>query len=191
MKYYLQVDSSNVVWGASYSDEIPGADHVEVDFDPTGIVSRPTKQRLVDGVLVDTGQPSRPPHPWMVWDTIQMQWIDPRDLDALKIAKWDEIKAARATAEYGGFTWDGSTFDSDLASQQKIMGAAQLAALNPAFDIDWTLSDNTVRTMNAADMTAVGVALGQHVNAQYVHARVLRQQISDAQTTQQLDAIVW
>lgn len=191
MKYYLQVDSSNVIWGATYSDDAPGSDYVEVNFDPTGIVSRPTKHRLVNGALVDTGQPSFPPHPWMVWDTIQIQWVDPRNLAALKDAKWEEIKAARATAEYGGFTWDGSTFDSDLASQQKIMGAAQLASLNAAYEVDWTLADNTVRHLNAIQMTAVGTALGDHVNTQYVHARTLRQQIADAQTSEAVSAITW
>ena len=191
MKYYLQVDSSNVIWGAAYSDDAPGPDYVEVDFDPTGIVSRPTKHRLVNGALVDTGQPSFPSHPWMVWDAAQIQWIDSRDLAAKKDAKWEQIKAARAAAEYGGFTWDGSTFDSDLASQQKIMGSAQLASLITGYSVDWTLADNTVRSLTASDMTSVGEALGQHVNTQYVHARTLRQQIADAQTSQELESIVW
>lgn len=191
MKYYLQVDSSGVVWGATYSDEPPAEGYVEVDFDPTGVVSRPTKQRLVDGALVDTGQPSFPPHAWSVWDESLVQWIDPRDLNALKAAKWDEIKAARTAAEYGGFTWDGSPFDSDSASQQRIIGASQLATLTPELEIDWTLADNTVRTLNAQQMNEVGIALGVHVNAQYVHARTLRQQISAAQTTQELESIVW
>lgn len=191
MKYYLQVDSSGVVWGACYSDEPPAEGYVEVDFDPTGVVSRPTKQRLVDGALVDTGQPSFAPHAWSVWDETLVQWVDPRDLNTLKAAKWDEIKAARSAAEYGGFTWDGSPFDSDSASQQRIIGASQLATLTPELEIDWTLADNTVRTLNAQEMNEVGMALGQHVNAQYVHARTLRQQISAAQTTQELESIVW
>jgi hypothetical protein len=127
----------------------------------------------------------------MVWDAIQIQWVDPRNLDSLKDAKWEEIKAARAAAEYGGFTWDGSTFDSDLASQQKIMGAAQLASLNAAYEVDWTLADNTVRHLNATQMLAVGTTLGDHINTQYVHARTLRQQIADAQTSQELESIVW
>jgi len=192
MSYYLKVDAAQVVWGATYSDTPPGDDYVAVDFDPTGTMSLATKQRLVDGVLVDTGQPTLPPHAWSVWSTDDIAWIDPRDLDQLKAAKWEEVKSARSNAEYGGFTWDGSPFDSDAASQQRIIGASQLATLNPsAFDIDWTLADNTMRTLNAAEMNAVGMTLGVHVNAQYVHARALRQQIADATTKEAVEAVVW
>lgn len=112
-------------------------------------------------------------------------------LDRLKSLKWGEVKNCRSAAEYGGFTWDDSTFDSDALSQQKIIGASQMATLTPGFEIDWTLADNTVRTLNAAEMNAVGVALGQHVNAQYVKARALRQQIEDAATREEVAAIAW
>lgn len=153
--------------------------------------SRDTICRYVDGQIVDTGQPVLAPHPWMIWNDTQFCWVDGRDLDEHKAFKWEEIKAARSTAEYAGFVWDGSTFDSDLVSQQKIMGAVQLAGLNPLFTVDWTLADNTVRTLSASEMAAVGVALGTHVETQYVIARGLRDQIAAAQTTAEVDAIVW
>lgn len=191
MNHYLKLDSGNVVWGYTFSDVSPGDDWTAVDFDASGINTHPTKQRLVNGALESTDQPIFPPKPWMHWDPAISQWVDHRNLDALKDAKWEQIKAARAAAEYGGFTWDGSTFDSDLASQQKIMGSAQLASLITGYSVDWTLADNTVRHLTASEMTAVGEALGQHVNTQYVHARTLRQQIADAQTSQELDSIAW
>lgn len=191
MNHFVKLDSGNVIWGYTYSDIAPSDEWTAIDFDASEAARAPTKQRLVNGALVDTGQPIFPPHPWTTWDADQSLWVDLRNLDALKDAKWEEIKAARATAEYGGFTWDGSTFDSDLASQQKIMGGAQLAGINAAYEVDWTLADNTVRHLVATEMIAVGTALGDHINTQYVHARTLRQQISDAQTTQELDAIVW
>ena len=145
-----------------------------------------------DGAVVNTGQPVRSPAPGWVWDDDTLKWVDGRTLDDLKAAKWEEIKAARSNAEYGGFSWDGSEFDSDAASQQKIMGASQLAGLDPDnFLVDWTLKDNTVRTLNAADMNAVGAALGQHVNSQYVKARNLRQQIESATTKAEVEAIAW
>lgn len=192
MKHYLKLDSSGVVWGYSAADEAPGQGWVEVGFSAEGVISRPTKFRLVGDELVDTGQPSFPPAPYMVWSEQQIAWVDARDLAGKKDAKWEEIKAAREAAEFGGFTWDGSTFDSDPLSQQRIAGAVQLASLDPTgFTIDWTLADNTFRTLNAQEMTAVGVAMGQHVNAQHVKARILRQQIEAATTEAELDAIVW
>lgn len=122
-----------------------------------------------------------PPIGWTYWAPGQNKVVG--EAEALKKAKnaqWEKVKQARAAAEYGGFTWDGSTFDSDPISQARINGAVTLAQMNSAFSIGWTLADNTVRTLTAADMIAVGVALGQHVNACHERARVLRGEIESA-----------
>ena len=117
-----------------------------------------------------------------VFDWAAKVWVDPRSLQDLKDARWAEVRRERDSAEFGGFTWDGSRFDSDALSQQRITGAVTLAMMNSAFSIDWTLADNTVRTLNAADMIAVGVALGQHVSACHERGRVLRGEIAAATT---------
>jgi hypothetical protein len=59
------------------------------------------------------------------------------------------------------------------------------------FSIDWTLADNTVRTLSGADMIAVGQALGQHVAACHIKARALREQINAATTVAEVEAVVW
>lgn len=96
-----------------------------------------------------------------------MSWVDPRTLAQHQADKWTAIKAARDAIEFGGFTWDGSTFDSDPQSQSRIQGAAQLATLamiaSQAFSVDWTLATNAVRTLTGADMLAVGQAMGVHI----------------------------
>jgi len=121
-----------------------------------------------------------------------LAWQDTRTLAQMKHDKWAQIKAARAAAEDGGFAWDGSTFDSDMASNLRISGAVQLAQIvGGAFNIGWTLADNSVRTLSAAQMVAVGVAAGQHVAAQRATARALREQIQAATTPQELEAIAW
>lgn len=126
------------------------------------------------------------------WSNQSMSWEDLRPLDEVKADKWLEIKLARDAAEHDGFTWDGSVFDSDSDSQTKIIGATQLANMNPAsFLMDWTLKDNTVRTLTGAQMIAVGQALGVHVNAQHVLGRTLRQQIEAATTASEVAAIHW
>lgn len=112
-----------------------------------------------------------------------------------KDIKWARIKALRDAAEEAGFVWDGSTFDSDKTSQSRIQGAAQLATLaqmtGSPFSIDWTLADNTVRTLTAADMIAVGTAMGVHISTQHAIGRIKRQQIDAATTPEELDAIQW
>lgn len=120
------------------------------------------------------------------------QWTDQRSLDEVKRHRWNGIKQERAQREYVGFAWDGSTFDSDPVSQSRIQGAVQLAGLDPvAFSIDWTLADNTVRTLSGADMVAVGVTLAQHVNGLHVIARGLRAQIESATTIAEVESVVW
>lgn len=131
------------------------------------------------------------PGPHHVFDWAIKQWIDPRTLQDLRDTKWTEIKRARSTAEYGGFVWDGSTFDSDAISQARIQGAVQLAGMAPSFSIDWTLQDNAVRTLSAADILAVGIALGAHVALQFSRAQALRVLVDSAESADVLDALGW
>ncbi|HCP76812.1 MAG: hypothetical protein CML16_04095 [Pusillimonas sp.] len=141
----------------------------------------------------ESGPVPFPPKPaeYYEFDWATKTWFDPRTVQDARDAKWIEIKKDRQQAEFGGFTWDGSAFDSDALSQSRIQGAVQLAQLDPNFSIDWTLADNTTRTLDAADMVAVGVALGVHVNAVHAHGRLRRQQINDAKTIQEVEQIEW
>jgi hypothetical protein len=131
------------------------------------------------------------PSPHHVFNYTTKQWDDPRTLADLKAAQWSLIKSARSQAEYAGFTWDGSTFDSDTLSQNRITGAVTLAQLSPGFTINWTLADNSTRTLNQADMIATGVALGVHVQTQFAKAQGLRLQIDAASTPGQVAVVVW
>lgn len=131
------------------------------------------------------------PSPHHTFDYTTKQWIDPRTLSDLQAAKWAQIKRDRDEAEFGGFTWDGSPFDSDAISQSRIQGAVQLAAMAPGFTIDWTLANNTARNLSAADLANVGAALGMHVAAQHAKARTLRSQIEAATTVAEVDAVTW
>lgn len=138
-----------------------------------------------------------PPKPGAthVWDWPTKQWIDPRTLADRKEAQWAAIKAARNSLEFGGFTWDGSAFDSDQQAQARIQGGVQLATIAASqgqpFSIDWTLADNSIRTLSGADMIAVGMELAAHVQSIHATARVLRVQIEAASTIEEVDAIQW
>lgn len=144
-----------------------------------------------------TGPVAMPPQPSSsdIFDYTTKTWTDPRTLQDLKDAKWAEIKAARSAAEFAPFTWDGSSFDANASAIQHISGAVQMALLaqlaSQPFSIDWTLFDNTVRTLSGADMIAVGIAAGTHSGAVYDHARVLRDQIEAATTADAVAAVVW
>ena len=98
-----------------------------------------------DGYLVGGVHHELPPQPSPnhTFNYTTKQWEDPRTLADLKAAQWNLIKSARSQAEYAGFTWDGSTFDSDAISQNRITGAVTLAQMSPTFVINWILADNT------------------------------------------------
>jgi len=129
------------------------------------------------------------------WDELAWRYVAMPTLAAVKLERWAQIKVAREATEFGGFVWDGSTFDSDAISQSRIMGAVQLALLamsaEQPFSIAWTLADNAVRTLEAAEVVAVGVALGTHVATQHATARALREQIYAASTPEDVEAISW
>ncbi len=135
-----------------------------------------------------------PPRPSQAhrWDWSLKAWIDPRTLSDLRAEKWADIKAQRDAVEFGGFDWDGSRFDSDAISQGRITGAVQLAQIaGEGWSIDWTLADNSVRTLSHTDMSAVGITLGEHVGHVHDIARELRVRINAAKSAEELDAITW
>ena len=149
----------------------------------------PLKNRYVAlGALVDM-----PPQPseHHIFNYTTKQWEDPRTLADLKAAQWELIKQARSQAEYAGFTWDGSTFDSDAVSQNRITGAVTLALMSPTFVINWILADNTTRLLDQSQMAQVGAALGAHVAAQFERGVTRRAQIEAATTAEQVAGIVW
>ncbi len=123
------------------------------------------------------------------FDYISKTWVDPRSLEEHKTAQWALIKATRNEAEFGGFTWDGSIFDSDQVSQARIQGAVLLATGNPNFVVDWTLADNTVRSLTADDLTVLSLALGEHISLQHTRARNARALLDQATTLSEVQAV--
>lgn len=144
---------------------------------------------LVGGNWVQRPQQPSREH---AWNTQLKCWHDPRSIEALRADKWAQIKQARTAAETALINVAGRTYDADVESQRRISGAVQLAVLAPAgWTIDWTLADNTVATLTAAEVVAVGIALGAQVSAAHAAARLLREQIDAASSINDLQSITW
>lgn len=116
-------------------------------------------------------------------------------LGAVKVRRWAALKAERQAREFGTFAWNGASYDCDAQSQVRIIGAAQLAALalaaQQAFEIEWTRADDSVATLSAADMIAMGQALATHVQAAHQTGRAVHQQIQAAATAEEVAAVAW
>lgn len=129
------------------------------------------------------------------WSNWTMAWVDNRSLAIAQDEQWGIIKAERTATETGGFVWDGSTFDSDYQSQARIQGAvltALIASIEATpFSIDWTLADDSVRTLSGAEMLLVGKALGEHVVSVFEAGRAAYAAIQDATTPAEVTDVVW
>lgn len=198
MSVFIYLDQNQVPTGVQRFETMPGVDitvppgvlYVEdasVLPPDTEIVSN---WRMRAGVLTNVG-PN--PGPSYRWDIISETWVP--DIPKAKADKWTQLKTTRDQKESGGFTWDTSAFDSDPMSQIRIQGGVSLAQMalanNQPFSIDWTLQNNTVRTLNATEMIGVGLALASHVTNLHGIGRILKQQVDAASTLQEVEAVQW
>ncbi len=138
-----------------------------------------------------------PPKPlvFYVFDYALKQWIDPRSLDDVKLAQWEMIKRARATAIYTPISTSFGNFDASPSAQKSITDAVlmmqTLAAMGTPTTIDFTLADNTTATLTTAQMVQVGLLLGAQTQAAHAKGRALREQIDAATTSAAVQAINW
>ena len=123
------------------------------------------------------------------------QWEDPRTLTDLKAAQWTQIKQARTAFIDAPLVTPYGTFDSDAAGRTSITDAVLLAnnltALSLPVAIEFTLADNSVVTLDAAQIVEVGLLLGQKVQHAHPHSQALRAQIEAATTKEEVEAIAW
>lgn len=124
------------------------------------------------------------PSQYCFYDYETKQWIDPRTIDEIKAQKWVEIKLQRDRIEFGGFEFEGNTYDSDQVSQSRIMGAAVAGV-----DQTWTLADNSTVELTAMQLQQLYAALQAHIASAHERGRIARQLIYEAETKEQVEAI--
>lgn len=193
---YVNLDTGRIGWIATHhSGDIEGFLRVEADEGAT------VQSHYFDGVAVVAYTPdqlqrkSERPNHTATWDDSTMEWVDTRTLQDLKDAKWGQIKAAREAAIDAPLSTPFGDFDSDERAQKSITDAVlmlqSLESLGTPGTIDFTLFDNSVVTLDTAQMVQVGLLLGQKVQAAYTLARALRLQIDAATTPAEVAAVVW
>ena len=120
-------------------------------------------------------------------------------LSELQASAWSRIKAERDRREQSGAPYLGKVLDSDEKSVTRISIAVQAAqaaiSAGTAFSLDWTMQDNSVVTMTAAEVVGMSVALATHSNGLHLAARAVHEKIlaaTDAAGVEAAEkAVVW
>ncbi len=121
----------------------------------------------------------------------------PISLDALKAAKCDAASAYLAALIAGGFTFGGTRFQIDAASQSQItaMGALAMGSIadpvgspwDPGFY--WVAADNGHVPMDAAGTYAFARAVALYVSGCILHLRTIKDTITRTADQAALDAV--
>jgi hypothetical protein len=105
-----------------------------------------------------------------------------------KTAKLAELKTARDKAEVAPV----NNFDVDETSLMRInIAIAALEEAGEGATLDWTLADNSVQTVTAADLHAVLVTLAVQSNAVHEKYRELKALVEEATTAEEVEVINW
>ena len=142
------------------------------------------------GVVDKKPAPTNPKHQW---NSLAMQWADPRTLADAKAEKWAAMKEVRATKLTGTFTAGGKTYNCNREAIALAAIAAMLAkaALDLTWTKTWTLADNTSTTLTADQVLIVTRVCDDYINTLWATGRTLRAQINAATTIAAVDAINW
>ena len=133
------------------------------------------------------------------WSNESMSWVDLRDpvtvLTQAKARKWAEIKAAQENAIAQPITLDGMTFDADETAvkriAQKMLVALAYRIAGQAYLVEWTLADNTTKTIRGADLIELVKTIEDRTETIRGIARDRRMAILAATTVAEVDAIHW
>lgn len=115
------------------------------------------------------------------------------ELDDLRAWKGSAARDRCDVAIFGGCGTPLGPVQTDPKSQQFISGASTMAMMaktaGQSFSIVWTMADNSNVEHDADQMLALGIAVGQFINACHGNLIAIRAAIDAAEDTETLDAI--
>jgi hypothetical protein len=111
-------------------------------------------------------------------------WAEPvaKSLALLKAEKTAAITERRWEVETGGITLNGAAIATDPTSQAKLSGALQLVQSDDTRILDWKGVNGWI-SLNAADVTAIAVSVGGHVQACFTREKEMLAAVTAAETT--------
>lgn len=111
-------------------------------------------------------------------------------LEQRRDALADAVREKRWEVETGGTLVNGIPIRTDLGSQGKIADAIALVERDPEMTaVDFEAQPGVWVSLDQPTLTAIGIAVGRHVQAAYTRSRSLHEAIAAAETIEALDAI--
>lgn len=118
--------------------------------------------------------------------------VEDTPIERLQSIKWAQIKAERDRRTTSGFSYMGTTFQSDPRSALLIANAGLEATNNPAYTDTWTAADDSLVPMTNAELRGLASALVQHGSTTHHMGTTLRDQIYAENVTEEiLNTIHW
>jgi hypothetical protein len=203
INYLLYWDNGEIAQtGYCPEDHLPQVDGTALMVVDTLYGVSSLTHHVADGQLVEytpeeAEAKTRPPHRAAQWSNASMSYLDDRPIETLREEKWEQVKQWRAQAIVAP-TMDTpyGVFDAYIEAMSNVtnalLGRQAAESLGLAPDpIQWTLADNTVVALTTAQLAEVAVLLLSRGDAAHQRARSLRQQIDEATTPAELDAVQW
>ncbi|MCK6401249.1 MAG: DUF4376 domain-containing protein [Sphaerotilus natans subsp. sulfidivorans] len=144
------------------------------------VVSRlpPRPDRVVEGSAWD-------------WSDDAADWVLLPTLDGLRARRWAALREQRNDLEVSPLRVDGMLFDVDERAVARIGLALKEAELTPGWSEPWTLADDSISTITAPVLMRVLLALAARGRRLHRAGRALRQQLAEATTAADIEAVTW
>jgi hypothetical protein len=107
-----------------------------------------------------------------------------------KVAKLQELAAARYAEEIAGIDLGGGRINTGRGDQAMINGAGAFVAANPEATIRFK-GANGWQDLSAAQIAGIAQAVGQHVQACFAREGELADAVAAAETIEAVEAIEW
>lgn len=144
------------------------------------VVSRlpPRPDRVVEGADWD-------------WSDDAVDWVLLPTLDGLRARRWAALREQRNSLEVSPLRVDGMLFDVDERAVARIGLALKEAELTPGWSEPWTLADDSISTITAPVLMRVLLTLAARGRRLHRAGRALRQQLAEATTAADIEAVTW
>jgi hypothetical protein len=144
---------------------------------------------------VDVGVKSQRPTTPATWSNETMTWVSTETIENCRDRRWQEIKTQRNFDIVQPKATSVGTFDAkpdDIVNLNTVLALARIAeSRGIPSDSNYTLANNVRSTFTINELETAAIEMGAQVQALYDAADVLRGQIDNASTIEEVEAIVW